>query len=110
MGRDAFAVAVLTGIGLVTFMRDAYAYLDPGTASMLLQGLIGGIAAAARSMRLRFRKLHKRAKSSRWTVVVLGARLRERLRTIRCCLRRRFSAMIDFEPPGRSRMAMFRNK
>jgi hypothetical protein len=47
MGRDAFAVAVLTGIGLVTFMRDAYAYLDPGTASMLLQGLIGGIAAAA---------------------------------------------------------------
>ena len=47
MVRDAFAVAILTGIGLVTFTHDAYAYLDPGTASIFLQGIIGGIAAAA---------------------------------------------------------------
>ncbi|HEV2516781.1 MAG TPA: hypothetical protein VGV07_16105 [Devosia sp.] len=38
----AFA-AVLT----VASTAPAYAYLDPGTASMLLQGLIGGAVAAA---------------------------------------------------------------
>jgi hypothetical protein len=43
--RNAFVVAILTGVGLVTFTRDAYAYLDPGTASIILQGIIGGIAA-----------------------------------------------------------------
>ena len=46
MVRNAFVVAVLSGIGLITFAHDAYAYLDPGTASILLQGIIGGIAAA----------------------------------------------------------------
>lgn len=45
--RNAFLVAVLAGIGLLTFMQDAYAYLDPGSASLILQGLIGGIAAVA---------------------------------------------------------------
>lgn len=45
--RDAFAVAALAGIVLVTFTQDAYAYLDPGTASIILQSIIGGIAAAA---------------------------------------------------------------
>ena len=38
----AFA-AVLT----IASTAPAYAYLDPGTASMLLQGLIGGAVAAA---------------------------------------------------------------
>ncbi|HSA81057.1 MAG TPA: hypothetical protein VLE23_09550 [Geminicoccaceae bacterium] len=43
----------LTSFALISFaallitMRDAYAYLDPGTGSMLLQGLIAGIAAAS---------------------------------------------------------------
>ncbi len=32
-------------VGVVLFMEDAYAYLDPGTGSMLLQGLIAAIAA-----------------------------------------------------------------
>lgn len=45
MIRNAIVVAILAGIGLVTFTRDAYAYLDPGTASIILQGVIGGIAA-----------------------------------------------------------------
>lgn len=40
-------VAVLSGIGLVTFAHDAHAYLDPGTASLILQGIIGGVAAVA---------------------------------------------------------------
>ena len=46
MIRNALLVAVLTGIGLLTFTQDAYAYLDPGTASLILQAIIGGIAAA----------------------------------------------------------------
>jgi len=32
-------------IGLISYTSPAYAYLDPGTGSMLLQGLIAGLAA-----------------------------------------------------------------
>lgn len=46
MRRNALLAAILAAIGLLTFTRNAYAYLDPGTASMILQGIIGGIAAA----------------------------------------------------------------
>jgi hypothetical protein len=45
--RNAYLMAVLTGIALLTSTQDAYAYLDPGTASLILQGIIGGIAAGA---------------------------------------------------------------
>ena len=31
--------------GLITYTSPAYAYLDPGTGNMLLQGLIAGLAA-----------------------------------------------------------------
>ena len=31
-------------VGLISYTSPAYAYLDPGTGSMLLQGLIGGLA------------------------------------------------------------------
>ena len=33
-------------VGLISYTSPAYAYLDPGTGSILLQGLIGGIASA----------------------------------------------------------------
>ena len=33
--------------GLFLFPSQAYAYLDPGTGSMILQGIIGGLAAVA---------------------------------------------------------------
>ncbi|GAB4371274.1 MAG: hypothetical protein Kow00114_32060 [Kiloniellaceae bacterium] len=46
MRRNALLAAILAAIALLTFTRDAYAYLDPGTASMFLQGIIGGLAAA----------------------------------------------------------------
>ena len=32
-------------VGLISFASPANAYLDPGTGSMLIQGLIAGIAA-----------------------------------------------------------------
>ena len=32
-------------VGLISYTSPAYAYLDPGTGSILLQGLIAGLAA-----------------------------------------------------------------
>lgn len=42
-----FKVAITATLALAAATTPAFAYLDPGTGSMLLQGLIGGIAAAS---------------------------------------------------------------
>ena len=39
--------SLLSLAALLISSGDAYAYLDPGTGSILLQGLIAGIAAAS---------------------------------------------------------------
>ena len=39
--------ALMSFAALLMATRDAHAYLDPGTGSLLLQGLIAGIAAAS---------------------------------------------------------------
>jgi len=41
----SFGLMMVAALLMAT--RDAHAYLDPGTGSMLLQGLIAGIAAAS---------------------------------------------------------------
>lgn len=38
-------ITILVAFVLTFFIADAYAYLDPGTGSMLLQVLIAGILA-----------------------------------------------------------------
>ena len=38
-------------------VTDAFAYLDPGTGSMLLQGILGGIAAVGVALKLYWHKL-----------------------------------------------------
>ena len=43
--------------GLFLFPSLAYAYLDPGTGSMILQGIIGGIAAVAVVAKLYWHRL-----------------------------------------------------
>ena len=43
--------------GLISYTSPAYAYLDPGTGSMLLQGLIGGIAAAIAFLSIYWQKV-----------------------------------------------------
>lgn len=43
-------------LGLI-FVVPAYAYLDPGTGSMVLQGLLAGIAAAIFTGRLWWHRL-----------------------------------------------------
>ena len=45
-----------TIIGLLVF-GDALAYLDPGTGSMLLQVILGGIAAVGVALKLYWHKL-----------------------------------------------------
>ena len=42
-----FKVAITATLALAAATTPAFAYLDQGTGSMLLQGLIGGIAAAS---------------------------------------------------------------
>jgi hypothetical protein len=45
---------------LLLSTQNAYAYLDPGTGSMILQGLIGGIAGGMFAIRLYWGKLKSR--------------------------------------------------
>ena len=42
LGRD---LAVLTAVAIVVAESPVQGYIDPGTTSMLLQGVIGGVAA-----------------------------------------------------------------
>ena len=43
--------------GLISYTSPAYAYLDPGTGSMLIQGLIGGIAATISFLSIYWQKV-----------------------------------------------------
>jgi len=49
LGLLALCLAMLT--------QPAYAYLDPGTGSLLLQGIIGGIAASITVVSLYYNRL-----------------------------------------------------
>lgn len=48
---------IITTILLLLLCTDAVAYLDPGTGSMLLQVILGGIAAVGVAMKLYWHKL-----------------------------------------------------
>ena len=50
------ATITLTLSFLIMTITPAYAYLDPATGSMLLQGLIGGIAASITIISLYYHK------------------------------------------------------
>ena len=43
--------------GLISYTSPAYAYLDPGTGSMLLQGLIGGVAVVMSFLSIYWQKV-----------------------------------------------------
>ena len=53
--RGALFVCILT----VSFSVDAFAYLDPGTGSIVLQSIIAGIAVAWFTIRTYWYKLMK---------------------------------------------------
>lgn len=48
---------VLITVFLMLMITDAVAYLDPGTGSMLLQVILGGIAAIGVALKLYWHKL-----------------------------------------------------
>ncbi len=48
---------ILIVICLLVFGPDAHAYLDPGTGSMFLQVILGGIAAVGVALKLYWHKL-----------------------------------------------------
>jgi len=47
---------ILSAIFLLLVITDAFAYLDPGTGSMLLQVILGGVAAIAVAIKLYWHK------------------------------------------------------
>ena len=47
-----------------TLSAPAYAYLDPGTASILIQSIVGGIAAGFAVISLNYQRL--KSKISKW--------------------------------------------
>ncbi|KAB0679728.1 hypothetical protein [Aureimonas leprariae] len=63
MTRTTTSLLLLAGIAVLS-IRPAYAYLDPGAASMVLQGIIGGIAAGGAIISMNYRRLKARLKST----------------------------------------------
>ncbi len=61
--RKFWVGLALTAV-LGTVSLPAYAYLDPGTASILLQAIIGGIAAGFAVISLNYHRL--KSKISKW--------------------------------------------
>jgi hypothetical protein len=46
-----------TALALLVIAQPAFAYLDPGTGSMLLQVILGGIAAVGVALKLFWHKI-----------------------------------------------------
>ena len=57
--RRVIGMVMFIVTGLLLFMKNAYAYLDPGTGSMMLQALIAGIAAVLVAIRLYWDKFKR---------------------------------------------------
>jgi hypothetical protein len=57
MNKRACSVVLLALSALIVSSRPAYAYLDPGSGSMLVQLLLGGVAGALVLVRLYWRRL-----------------------------------------------------
>ena len=50
-------IAITTSLAIGAWAPPAYAYLDPGTGSMLIQGIIGAIAAVGVALKLYWHKI-----------------------------------------------------
>lgn len=57
MFRPTLSALALAAAVLFSYTEQAYAYLDPGTGSMLLQALIGAVAGAVVVIRLYWAKI-----------------------------------------------------
>ena len=52
-----YVAGLVVFAGLTLFHSNAYAYLDPGTGSMILQGFIAGVAVVGVTVKLYWFKL-----------------------------------------------------
>jgi uncharacterized membrane protein len=50
--KNTVSYTILISILSLTFTNNAYAYLDPGTGSIILQGIIGAVAAGSAAVGL----------------------------------------------------------
>lgn len=50
-------VWIVTSLVFLALQTPAYAYLDPGTGSMILQGIIGAMAVGAATISVYWKKL-----------------------------------------------------
>ena len=55
--NNKYFIAITTSLILGTWAIPAYAYLDPGTGSMLIQGILGAIAAVGVALKLYWHKI-----------------------------------------------------
>jgi hypothetical protein len=60
--REAFLAIVFLSL---LFPSHAYAYLDPGTGSLLIQSIIAGLAAVGYALRTNWGKLTRLFRGSR---------------------------------------------
>ena len=52
MKKDRNSARIISALYLIHICSEANAYIDPGTGSLLLQGLIAGVAAGAYTLKL----------------------------------------------------------
>lgn len=52
-------IALISILSLLLTLTSAHAYLDPGTGSIILQGIIGAIAAVATFLKIYWHKFLK---------------------------------------------------
>ena len=55
--QNKLMVMIMAVIVNLLFIKSAYAYLDPGTGSMMLQVILGGIAAVGVAIKLYWHRL-----------------------------------------------------
>jgi hypothetical protein len=55
--KNQIFITITTSFALGTWALPAYAYLDPGTGSMLIQGIIGAVAAVGITLKLYWHKI-----------------------------------------------------
>ncbi len=56
LGRLASIVCLFLGLAVV-ITKPAYAYLDPGTGSFIIQIIIGGVVAAGAALKIYWGKI-----------------------------------------------------
>ncbi|MBY3515010.1 hypothetical protein HFN76_22685 [Rhizobium laguerreae] len=55
--KNKFTVALSGSLFLIAFSNQAHAYLDPGTGSMILQVVLGGIAMGFATLSVYFQRV-----------------------------------------------------